>query len=116
MKLSASTLVETIMSLLLVFIAFGIGVAVYMNVLRGDALVAQSKAATILQRLATEAKTQDRMIDETLTESDFRIEKKVQLYTLIPNTKDIYLLKIQAFDPTDRLICTHESLLYYPTD
>jgi hypothetical protein len=113
-KLPASTIVETIMSMLLVFIAFGIGIGVYTNILRNDAISAQSSAATILQRLALEAKTKDRMLDETLTVANFRIEKKVSLYKGLANTNDLYRLELQAFDPNDRLICSHESLLYYP--
>ena len=113
-RLPATTIVETIMSLLLVFIAFGIGIGVYMNVLSNDRLVLETKAMGILQKLALEAKSQDRMLDESLMEMDFRIEKKVSRYTLLPNTSDLYLLELQAFDVKDRLICTQESLLYYP--
>ena len=113
-KLPATTIVETIMSMLLVFIAFGIGIGVYTNILRNDAISAQSSAATILQRLALEAKTKDRMLDETLTVANFRIEKKVSLYKGLSNTNDLYRLELKAFDPNDRLICSHESLLYYP--
>lgn len=116
-KIEAVSIVETISALLLTFIAFGIGMSIYLNVMRTDALVLRSKAATILEQIAFEAENNDRLLDESLERNGFRIEKILKPYKNLGNSDEavfqVYQLSLKAYDPEDRLIMERESLLYY---
>ena len=117
-RLKAASIVETIVAILLVFIAFGIGISIYLNVLRTDALVARSKAASILERIAMNAASEDRFIDETITEGDFRIEKKIEKYKFVgtgnQRAEDMFMMHLQVYDIQDQLVFERQSLIYYP--
>jgi hypothetical protein len=111
-KIQATTIVETIVALLLVFISFGIGISVYLNIMRTDALVLKTKAATVLERIMKETKQEDRFIDENIEEGILTISKKISKYDA--KIEGLYILSLEAVNPENRVIHSLKELVYYP--
>ena len=94
-KVQASTILEVVISMVIIVVVFGIAMMIYTNVLRMSLSVKKLKAQAILNEIAlkagnnTDGATPDVIVD------DFRIEKEIKPYNGNATLIEIHLT---AFD------------------
>ena len=110
MKLPATTIVETVTAALLVMVSLGIGLAIYMNILKSEQLVARVKAQAILSRMAEETAFGQRFVTETVHEEGLTIEKRISPYSI--EYPDAILLTLTAYGGQQEKLCEQKEILY----
>ena len=79
-KLEASTLVEVLVSMVIVMIAFGLGLSIYFTVLKSDRNRMELEASLIINDIIAESNAQQRWLDETIKLDYLTIEKTLTPY------------------------------------
>ena len=110
-RLKASTIVETLMAIVLISIAFGVGMLVYLNTMSNIPIVREQQVNIALQEVARLTQKEERYINETITHKKFIIERKVKPY---PMNRDVYHLHLLAYDTDETIIGEHQELIYIP--
>jgi len=108
-RLKASTIVETLTAIVLISIAFGIGVLIYLNTISNQSITVEQQANMVLQEAAIATKTNERYISETFNFKNFIIERVVKPYG---ETKDLYLIELSAFNTEEELVSRYQELTY----
>ena len=107
-QLKAFSIVETLVALVLISLAFGAGAMIYLNVLSTSNIALKEKANLVLEEIYQKTILTERYVSEELVERQFRVEKKIQPYR---NNSKVYLLELKAFDTKDKLMATHRTLI-----
>ena len=110
MKLPATTIVETVTAALLVMVSLGIGLSIYMNVLRSEQLVTRIKSQAILSCIAEETAFKQTFISETFHEDGLVIEKNIRPYST--EHPDAILLTLTAYDGQQNKLGEQKEILY----
>ncbi len=108
MKVKASTLVETIVAMVIIIIAFGTAMLMYLHVTDGERLLARTKADILLQRLAEESKLQQNFEERIYEEGGIKVKKKVAPY---PDYSGAYLMNLQATDPKGEVLSEYREVI-----
>jgi hypothetical protein len=77
-RLKASSLLEIMVALVVIFTVFAIATGLYTNVMRSSFGVQQTMAKSEVERLAQLAKAKQLFLDEHLTYPSFSVEKTVK--------------------------------------
>lgn len=110
-KLHGYILLESILAMILVMACFGVAVMIYNNVITGMRGRLQLQARLLLEQEAVNAKTQNRLVSESLNSEVMNVAKTVSLYK---NAGNVYLLELVATDKDGRQLATHRELVYKP--
>ena len=108
-RIKASSLVETMIAMVLIIIAFGAGNLIYHQILRTEYLEAKAIANARLHNLLETAKEEASLKEERIEIEGMLIEKTVEQS---PWAADTYLLHLQAYDGSERLICELKEIIY----
>jgi Tfp pilus assembly protein PilV len=81
LKISASSLVEVIVALIIISIVFGISTMIYINVLNSTYSVKQLQHSMLLKAICEETINKKRYFDETIKSEDITVFKKVTKVT-----------------------------------
>ena len=108
-KIKASSLVETMIAMVLIIIAFGAGNMIYNQILRTEYLEVKAIANARLHTLLEIAKGETSLKEERIEIEGMIIEKIVEQS---PWAADTYLLHLQAYDGRERLICELKEIIY----
>ncbi|MGH1338873.1 MAG: hypothetical protein ACRBFS_22345 [Aureispira sp.] len=114
MRLSAFTILESMMALVVIMISFIAGMTLYLTVLQGDAFPLRTKARSVLDTVWKQTKEEQRFLEEELEEGGFFIQKEVKLYEGYQeqfSQDNVYQISLKAFDPQQQLVATKEQLI-----
>lgn len=104
---NASTLLEVIVSMVIIVVVFGIAMMIYTNVLRFSLSAKKLRAQMILNQTMLKAENNPQSITQTLTVGDFRVEQEIKPYT--NNLTEIHLT---AYDQNQQKIAELEKVIY----
>ena len=107
-KLKASTMVEVLIAMVLIFAVFGIAMMIYTNVLNSSQSVKKLRAQAILNNVLLKAEQASTNVTQTFSVGDFRIEQKVTLYGDNDQLSDICLT---AYDDNQQKITEIEKVI-----
>ena len=107
--LKATTLVETLVALLLLSIAFSIGMMVYLNLVQSNTNYSKSKANTLLKFELQQAIQQRTFYDKEYKKSGFSIERKILKNNKFRGT---HTLELTAFTPNKKKIITIKKIVH----
>lgn len=98
-KITSSTLVEVIIAMVVLAIAFSIGIMIYFNILTGSGSYRSFETNLILKKVAAETINNKSYIDETIEVNDLTIQKSVKAYN---GSKKIMVLELHALDQNQK--------------
>jgi Tfp pilus assembly protein PilE len=105
-RVRASTIMEVIVSMVIIIVVFGIAMMIYSNVLRLSLSGKKMRAQAILNETMVKAERNTENTKQTFTIDDFRIEQEIKSYN---NATDIHLT---AFDENQQKIAEMEKVIY----
>ena len=109
--LKAATLVETIAASVIVTLAFGIGLVIFMNLLRSSNARQEMNARMVVNELAVETKQYQRWIDETIDAPPFTVQKTVSPYAQAAN---LQVLHLKATDKQGKVLHERKEIIFVP--
>ncbi|TWI94537.1 hypothetical protein JN11_04647 [Mucilaginibacter frigoritolerans] len=108
-KVKASTLMEVIVSMVVIVIVFGIAMMIYTNVLRLSLSAKKIRAQALLQEAMINAERDSIKTTQTFQVDDFRIEQEIKPYLGNNALTDIHLT---AYDQNQQKIAEMEKAIY----
>jgi Tfp pilus assembly protein PilE len=90
-RVKASTVLEVIISMIIIVVVFGIAMMIYTNVLRLSLSAKKIRAQALLQETMLNAERNTGNTNQSLTVDDFRIEQEVTPYNSESNLTAIHL-------------------------
>jgi hypothetical protein len=108
-RLKASTIVESIVALLVLSISVGMGMMVYLNIMRSTRSEIKREAKVMVDQLVDQTKAKESWIDEEIEGGHFRISKSIVKYK---SYNDIYILNVKAVDSRKVTLYNHNELIY----
>jgi hypothetical protein len=105
-RVNASTIMEVIVSMVIIVVVFGIAMMIYSNVLRLSLSAKKIRAQAILNETMIKAEHNTENTTQTITIDDFRVEQEVKAYN---NATDIHLT---AYDQNQQKIAELEKVIY----
>ncbi len=112
-KISASSLFETIIAMMVIMIVFGIAMTIYVNVMKNSTSLAELKASLKLDEIAKDTKANKSYFDEHFEDESTVIEKVVKKYN---GQEGLLLLDIQAFDKTNKKLAERKEIIQDDTN
>ena len=109
--LPASTLFETLISMIIIMMCFGISLTIYLNVSASNNSMQKLKAQLLLNSLALEAKEKNNFVEEYIETESLIIEKTIRPY---PQTEKLGVLTYIAKDKNEKLLAKHSELVIVP--
>lgn len=94
-KITASTLIEVIVAMVVLAIAFSIGIMIYFNILSSSGSYRAFETTLLLKQVAAETTHNKSYIDELIELENLTIQKSVSPYN---GSKKVYLLELHAVD------------------
>jgi Tfp pilus assembly protein PilE len=107
-RLPASSILEVIVSMVIIVIVFGIAMMIYTNVLRLSLSAKKLKAQALLQETMLKAEHSSENTSQSVTVDDFRIEQEVKPYQDNAGLTEIHLT---AFDPNQQKIAELQKVI-----
>lgn len=107
-RLKASSLLEVMVSLVIIFTVFGLATGLYTNVMRSSYTLPESMAQSELAKLAAETKKKHTYLDENITIGIFQIEKTVKPYPNVPFALEMHLV---ARKPENKVVAERKEIL-----
>jgi Tfp pilus assembly protein PilE len=107
-RVPASSILEVIVSMVIIVVVFGIAMMIYTNVLRLSLFGKKLKAQAMLQEAMLKAEQDPQSIAETVTADGFRIEQQAKPYEGNPGLSVIILA---AFDQNEQKIAELQKVL-----
>ncbi|GAB3909921.1 hypothetical protein [Mucilaginibacter boryungensis] len=107
-KVQASSVLEVIISMLVIIIIFGIAMMIFSNVTNSSLSIKKSKAeALIKQQMLLLARSQH-LADETLRADEFKLDVKVSAYS---ENKKLNEVSITAFDGNQQQVAVYKQIM-----
>lgn len=100
MRLRASTLIESILSLTLISIAFSASLVVFTSITRSGNIHQKMRAHQGIQSIILETRSQHKYVDETIKLSGLEFKKKVE----VVSENGLIWLRLQASDKDGRIV------------
>jgi hypothetical protein len=110
-RLKGYILMESMLAMVLVMLCFGIATLIYNNVIASSGNQLRVIARMRLANQAQLAKSENRLLDETIDCSSFRIEQRIQPYQM---SSHLIELKLTAIQPNGKELATYHELIYQP--
>lgn len=108
-KLDASTIMEVVVSMVIIVIVFGIAMMIYTNVLRVSVSAKKLRAQSLLREALFNAERDTANTSQTFNVDDFRIEQEIKPYEQNKNLIDIHLT---AYDQNQQKTAELEKVIY----
>ena len=107
-RVKASTIMEVIISMIIIIIVFGIAMMIYTNVLRLSLSTKKLRAQALLQETMLKAEQTTGNTTQSLTIDDFRIEQEVSPYNKESN---LTLIHLTAYDQNQQKIAELQKVI-----
>lgn len=111
MKIKANTLIETLVSLVVILLSFTMVVVFNDNLLKGNDWKIKLKALERVKDISKESKTQQVFLNHRYSFSDMDIEKQVSIYQ---NNKKLLLLSVVAKDKNGKVLYVSNEIINTP--
>ena len=108
-KLEASTLVEVLVSMAIVIIAFGLGLSIYFTVLNSDRNRMELEASLLINEIIAESTAQQLWLNETIKLDYLTIEKTLTPYEGMRDR--LQTLTVTAYNKQGRVIAQCKELV-----
>jgi len=109
MRLKATSIVESITAMVIILLSFGVGMMIYMNVLRSEKLVSKAKASLVLNQILGKTKEEQTFRNEKINKDFLKIIKSVSNY---PDVTDAYAIKLEAFNMKGESILIIKEIIF----
>lgn len=106
--LKASTLIESLISMVLIVVCFSVAVMIYINVVDNDRQRTRLNAILILNEEALQIKKEKNFLDDEKTINNWILKKTVERYA---ETSNIYTLSLVIKDKEGKIIATRNELI-----
>lgn len=100
-KVKASTVIETLVSLTILLISAGFCLVVFTNINASDLSVKKSIGRNLAYAALINAETNDLLFDESYSENEFQIEKSIEK---VKSSTNLSILKITVSSNNRKLI------------
>ena len=107
-RLKASTLIESLISMVLIVVCFSVAVMIYISVVDNDKQRTKLKAVLILNEEVLQIKKDNKFLDNEKIINDWVIKKTVEHYA---ETSNVYILSLVLKDKEGKIIATHNELI-----
>jgi hypothetical protein len=107
-RVKASTIMEVVVSMVIIVIVFGIAMMIYTNVLRVSVSVKKIRAQALLREALFNAERDSAKITQTFNADDFRIEQEIKPSVQDKDLTDIHLT---AYDQNQQKIAELEKVI-----
>ena len=111
LRFRATTIVESIVAMTVIAIAFGLGMMVVEMILNSNKAAFKYRVHQKLEEVMQQTKMEQTYLDENLAKADFIIEKRVLPHE---NYSNVYRITLLAKDLEEREIMHQQSLIYLP--
>jgi hypothetical protein len=105
-RVNASTIMEVIVSMVIIVIVFSIAMMIFSNVLRLSLSAKKIRAQAILNETMIKAEHNTENIAQAFTIDDFRVEQEVKSYN------NATVLHLTAYDRNQQKIAELEKVIY----
>jgi len=112
-KVKASTILEVVVSMVIIILVFGIAMMIYSNVLRLSLSVKKIKAQAILQEILLKEEQAKEHSTQSITVDDLRIEQEVKSYNEDSHLTEIHLT---AYDTNNQKITELQKVMSNKND
>ena len=110
-RIRGSTLIETLVAMIIVMLAFGIGLMIYLNVIQSSGAQQKVNAQLQMNKIAIETKDKNLFTDVEDSTETMKIIKTIQPYSV--GSEKLKLLKIEAFDGSGKKIGERKELVIH---
>lgn len=110
-RIEASSLVEVLVSMIIIVTVFSIAMGIYSNVLRLSLTVKKYQARAILQQESGRPEMIGEDGTQSFTRGNFRIDRQVTIYHDHPGLKQVQL---SIFDENNIELATTHKVIYVP--
>lgn len=112
-KIRATTLIEAIIAMLIIVIAYGIGLMIFMNVSKSASSGLKLKATLQLESVLSQTKKDAKYLDEEIETDNLKIEKTVTKYE---GNKSLNVLHIRVLSKDNKLLAEHREIIKQNTE
>jgi Tfp pilus assembly protein PilE len=107
-RVNASTIIEVIISMIIIVIVFGIAMMIYSNVMRLSLSAKKIRAQALLQEAMLNAEHNPANISQSITTDDFRIEQGAASYN---NESNLTVIHLTAYDQNQQKIAELQKVI-----
>jgi hypothetical protein len=107
-KITASSLFETIVALMVIMVVFGIAMTIYVNIIRNSTSLAELKASQRLDEIARDTRDKKSYFDEKFEDEVSVIEKKVSKYQ---EKEGLLLLQLEVLDKNNTRLAERKEII-----
>ncbi|MDP9080024.1 MAG: hypothetical protein M3O71_21570 [Bacteroidota bacterium] len=107
-RVKASSILEVIVSMVVIVIVFGIAMMIYANVLRVSPSAKKLRAQAILENEMLKAEHSTDSLAQFVTIDDFRIDEELKPY---PDNADLSIVHLAAFDQNQQKIAELQKII-----
>lgn len=107
-KIISSTLIEVMVAMVILSLAFGIGLMTYFNIIGSTKSLASLKAQIILNEIAAETIIEQSFFDEELDIERMHITKEFVQYN---GSNDTYILVLKATGPSNQVLANLKKIV-----
>jgi Tfp pilus assembly protein PilE len=100
-KVAASTLVEVLISMVIIVVVFGIAMMIFTNVIRFSTSAKTVRAKAVLQDVLEKAEQSQNFVDQSLNAGDFKVEQAAGPYNGISS---LVLVHLTASDQNQQVV------------
>lgn len=109
MRLQATSIVESITAMVIILLSFGVGMMIYMNVLRSEHLISKTSAYVILSQALNKTIQKEEFDDAKFQEGGLWIVRTFKKHSTY---QDIYTVQLEAFDAKGKSILILKELIF----
>jgi Tfp pilus assembly protein PilV len=112
-KVKASTILEVLISMIIIILVFGIAMMIYSNVTRLSLSVKKIQAQAILQGLMTNIEQSKENTSQSIIAGDYTIEQSVKSYNDKTNLVDV---RLTAYDDNHQEVAELQKVMIRSND
>jgi len=110
-RVEGSTILEVLISMVVIIVVFGIGMMIFGNVTRASFSEKRIEAESVLQQKLVDIETSHDSLSMTTREHEFQIEQKISPYGDNANLSLVYLA---AYDGNQEKVAELEKVIIKP--
>ena len=110
-KIEGSTLLEVIISMIVIMIIFGITLTIFTKVIYSTTSASEIRAKCILRDLLEKQEEAKDVSSQSITTIDFTIEETATIYN---NQGDLVLVRLAAFDQNNKQVAELLKIIFKP--
>lgn len=109
MRLPATSVVESITAMVIILLSFGVGMMIYMNVIRSEKILSKTQANLILNQLMDKSINESLFFDDKIQIGGLSVNREVKAYS---NFQDVFVVRLMATNPKGEIILTQQELVF----